>query len=123
MSVNKRRLRLLSKEELQEYQKEEEKLSNLQQTMPMEAKKYLVVSCNGLKYVLMKNSRVNHEKSIFRPNFEGTGLCATGILLKGETLEDFLFHCQCMEKIIDWRCMKFQKMYFHEWHRQNNLKK
>jgi len=123
MNVNKRRLKLLSKEELQVYQQEEERLSKLKKTLPAEAKRYLVVCCNGLNYVLMKNSRVNHEKSCFRPNFEGTGLCATGILLHGESLEDFLFHCKCMEKIIDWRAMEFEKRYFSNWYQKNNSKK
>lgn len=99
--INARRLANLTDEERDVYIDRCRDISIPEKEMESMKLDYTILGDGKKKYVLCECQR--NVKNAPLPDYRGTGLALTGVLLRGETLEDFILHKTYMKPIIDSR--------------------
>lgn len=97
--INKERLKLLTDKEKKLYLGASSNLTKINTSG------YSVLNVNNTRYVLCENEREENK-----PNFLFTGKALAGVLLEGETLEDFLLFKEYMKPVLKHRGDEFEKL-------------
>ena len=112
--INAKRLALLTDEEQNIYFSA--KMKRVKNSRVEELKsKYTLLGDGERQHVLCENIRPKEQP---QASYRGTKYALAGILLEGETLEDFIFHRIYMSEVIERRAEQWISTYAREWMRE-----
>lgn len=107
--INAKRLTILTEEERNVYNKARDKIRLHKDELEDLKKEFVLLKGGLLTQVLCKCQRPS--KGAIQPDYKGTDYALAGMLLKGETLDDFVIHKFCMNQIIKKRVEELWNRY------------